>query len=561
MSLIADPMTTVSFLRRSPPHAQPATRNATPSGRGQGKASLALALAAPGVRHTLDSPGTPLDAGTRAFMEPRFGQSFADVRVHADDEAARSARSVSAWAYTVGRDVVFGPGRYEPGTPAGRRLLAHELAHVAQQRGAAPVPAARLEVGALDAPEEHEAERAADAAMAGRDAAAALTPRSTVRLRRVPGVDARDSFDAMVRWDLDPEAADRRAPAADAVTRFLRIAEGASLMNQLWTLFCTADGCKTSITLHFVDQLPPGHNEATGVFDPGTRGASAYRVWVRYVKPSIPGTKRKSEWPSSDDPQVVSRVQEPASVMAENIFHEFLHVWFVNARNGQIAPTGHGPKGVEPEFLKRLQTANAQLLDLESVIATERAEAERQAEEKRSKPDAAKPPSPPPPPAGPPPVGGSFGVQIGGGGFAKRPGAFHTILGADAIFNVLGGLRLGLRGIYMTPDHMLLGPGIGYRALQGDGSEPVQRPFFFDLEAGVLFELSPAGASRVTNAFSGFGGVGLGQEFGREGARFWWRVGGMLVITDKPQVDSATSRQSAPVTVGGSGHGGVGVSF
>src|SRR5688572_8060695 len=52
--------------------------------------------------------GTPLDAGTRSFMEDRLGQDFSDVRVHSDDEAAASARSVNASAYTVGDDVVFG---------------------------------------------------------------------------------------------------------------------------------------------------------------------------------------------------------------------------------------------------------------------------------------------------------------------------------------------------------------------------------------------------------------------------------------------------------------------
>jgi hypothetical protein len=60
------------------------------------------------------------------------------VRVHADAEAARSARSVNALAFTVGRDVVFGAGQYAPGTRAGRELLAHELTHVVQQGGVSP---------------------------------------------------------------------------------------------------------------------------------------------------------------------------------------------------------------------------------------------------------------------------------------------------------------------------------------------------------------------------------------------------------------------------------------
>src|SRR2546429_2276399 len=88
----------------------------------------------PIVRDVLRSPGQPLDAGTRAFMEPRFGHDFSNVRVHSDARAAESARSVNALAYTVGRDVVFGAGQYAPRTSEGRRLLAHELTHVMQQQ-------------------------------------------------------------------------------------------------------------------------------------------------------------------------------------------------------------------------------------------------------------------------------------------------------------------------------------------------------------------------------------------------------------------------------------------
>jgi hypothetical protein len=68
-------------------------------------------------------------------MEPRFGHDFSRVRVHTDSKAAESARAVNALAYTVGRDVVFGAGQHVPGTSAGQRLLAHELAHVVQQKG------------------------------------------------------------------------------------------------------------------------------------------------------------------------------------------------------------------------------------------------------------------------------------------------------------------------------------------------------------------------------------------------------------------------------------------
>jgi len=69
-------------------------------------------------------------------MEHRFGHDFSRVRVHAGEAAAASAEEVNSHAYTVGRNIVFGAGAYAPGSQRGRRLIAHELTHVVQQRGA-----------------------------------------------------------------------------------------------------------------------------------------------------------------------------------------------------------------------------------------------------------------------------------------------------------------------------------------------------------------------------------------------------------------------------------------
>src|SRR5262245_10302691 len=85
------------------------------------------------VDGVLRSSGHPLRSETREFFEPRFGRDFSSVRVHTDDAAAASAQAISARAYTYGQHIVFGPGQFSPATDAGRRLLAHELVHVAQQ--------------------------------------------------------------------------------------------------------------------------------------------------------------------------------------------------------------------------------------------------------------------------------------------------------------------------------------------------------------------------------------------------------------------------------------------
>jgi hypothetical protein len=110
------------------------------------------------VHEVLRSAGEPLDAKTRNFFEPRFGHDFSRVRVHADANAAASARAVNALAYTVGRDVTFAAGQYDPNSLPGRKLLAHELAHVVQQRAGAQAASQDL---AITDPND-SAEREAD---------------------------------------------------------------------------------------------------------------------------------------------------------------------------------------------------------------------------------------------------------------------------------------------------------------------------------------------------------------------------------------------------------------
>ncbi len=97
-------------------------------------------VAPPLVHEVLSSPGRPLPVPAKTFMEQRFGTDFSGVRVHDDARAAESSRAVDAHAYAVGSDLVFDAGRYAPGTSAGDRLIAHELAHVVQQ-GGTPAPA------------------------------------------------------------------------------------------------------------------------------------------------------------------------------------------------------------------------------------------------------------------------------------------------------------------------------------------------------------------------------------------------------------------------------------
>jgi Domain of unknown function (DUF4157) len=80
--------------------------------------------------------GTPLEPGLQGQMSAALGDSFGDVRVHTDPLASALARSVQARAFTTGSDIYFAGGEYSPHSSSGQQLLAHELRHVQQQRGA-----------------------------------------------------------------------------------------------------------------------------------------------------------------------------------------------------------------------------------------------------------------------------------------------------------------------------------------------------------------------------------------------------------------------------------------
>jgi hypothetical protein len=172
------------------------------------------------VDRVLSTPGAPIEDGVRRDMERSFDRDFSSVRVHRDDDAARSAAGVGADAYTVGSHVVFGGGRYEPGSAAGRRLLAHELAHTVQQ-GMAEPSSGELSLGPPGGEAEAEAARAAGAVSRGEPAApgpaAAVSGAGRVVQRVVTG-DVRTS-------SVDESFA--RALTDDELTEQLRIVRAA----------------------------------------------------------------------------------------------------------------------------------------------------------------------------------------------------------------------------------------------------------------------------------------------------------------------------------------------
>ena len=183
-----------------------------------------MRAAPPVMDRALTAPGRPLDGGTRAAMEAGFGQDFSGVRVHTGGVAAESAAAVGARAYTVGRDVVFGAGAYRPGTSEGRRLLAHELAHVAQQQTAASGTVQRsvVDCGEDEPFIERSLANSLDAARRTADAISVLsfsrhTMAPTARRRRSPGAEA-----ALVRY-FGPSALQH---SGDIAASLRRIAAG-----------------------------------------------------------------------------------------------------------------------------------------------------------------------------------------------------------------------------------------------------------------------------------------------------------------------------------------------
>jgi hypothetical protein len=150
---------------------------------------LAAVGAAPPAAHAVDAvlraPGQGLDQPTRAFFGTRFGYDFSRVRVHTDANAVSSADAVHARAYTVGHHVVFSRNEYAPESESGRSLLAHELAHVLQQRNTTGSSQPSLEIGQPSDRAEREADALARASLAG---AHRLNPDPESRpvLRRTP---------------------------------------------------------------------------------------------------------------------------------------------------------------------------------------------------------------------------------------------------------------------------------------------------------------------------------------------------------------------------------------
>jgi peptidoglycan/xylan/chitin deacetylase (PgdA/CDA1 family) len=121
------------------------------------------------VNEVLESPGRSLEPAPRDYLASRLHFDLSRVRIHTDEKAAESARTIGSLAYAAGDHIVFARGQYNPHTSAGLGLLAHELGHVAQQSRATPANKGSLAIGGAAGEAEKNADQIAYAAAAGRN--------------------------------------------------------------------------------------------------------------------------------------------------------------------------------------------------------------------------------------------------------------------------------------------------------------------------------------------------------------------------------------------------------
>lgn len=152
--------------------------------------------------YALPTVGRPAPDALRQRVEAVTGADLSDVQLHDGPDAAAAAEAMRARAFTIGRSVYFGRGELAPGTPGGDELLAHELGHAAQHRGALPT---RLALGDADDRAEHEADAIAHAAVAlgnpARVAATAAAP--AVRMVRMTGEQAKGFIELNDEFSAD----------------------------------------------------------------------------------------------------------------------------------------------------------------------------------------------------------------------------------------------------------------------------------------------------------------------------------------------------------------------
>jgi outer membrane protein OmpA-like peptidoglycan-associated protein len=259
--------------------------------------------------------GQPLDAVTRAYMEPRFGRDFSRVRVHADGAAGTVAQAVGAVAFTASENVVFAPGRFNPASDDGRELLAHELAHVVQQADATATDAI---VGEPGDTHEASAQLAATAVAAGEPAPPPQPGARTPAVQRSP--DATDDhtlrMSPLLLASLGSMTLDAFVTDSSALTPVHQSLLGAHA-KMLLTLFNSDPDATVVVT---------GHTDLTGTetHNAGLSMARAEAVLAALVAAGVDHAKLVASGAGESQPRVSTLAANDANRRVEVRFRPTL---------------------------------------------------------------------------------------------------------------------------------------------------------------------------------------------------------------------------------------------
>jgi hypothetical protein len=279
-------------------------------------------VAPPIVHDVLRSPGRPLEPKTREFMEARFGHDFSHVRVHTDARAAQSAQAVNANAYTVGRDIVFGGGRFQPQNSLGKHLLAHELTHVVQQSNVSKLSA--LKMSQPNEKSEKEADNLAKRTLSPSPVKISPVPLTAMKLQRqtIPGGGATpgpgEGLDLIFIV---------RAPESDEYTRSMELYIRTVLQGQVYEKIDNLDDL-----FRYLSKLNPDQQKIRRIrlVSHGHKTSGGVAL--------IPPGKKKKRWFTPKEITEYSRRPEirdlVKSVMAPQAVVEF---WGCNIGKSQLA--------------------------------------------------------------------------------------------------------------------------------------------------------------------------------------------------------------------------------
>jgi hypothetical protein len=264
-------------------------------------------------------PGQPLPAAVRDELEPHFGTDLGGVRVHTGTAATESAQAAGALAYTLGDDVVFGAGQFRPDAAEGRALLAHELAHVVQQRQGRAAGVQRRPPWLDESdPLEREAE----------DMGRPWRRHGTLR---PGGRGATLSYREALEVTLPPRPRPPAARVSDTRTRVLAAEQ--VMFDDLRTY---VQGLPARIRTVLAGPAPAGDawlssaninvQSALGVLDRLAADLNGPRFVVRFDHPA--GTASAASYDSLNDEMSLRPFATPAerTIVAIDLLHEYVHV-------------------------------------------------------------------------------------------------------------------------------------------------------------------------------------------------------------------------------------------